>query len=119
MFENWANTRRLKNEVRRDRLLSDSAETEGFVAVGTTGGTTTLPMFSGGDRREAFFSIVEMPDDKWRSLSEVLVKDSVFASFSALAGLARGVLALIRPGKAFGLDLCSGCQCVVFRTAFG
>ena len=61
--------------------------------------------------------IVEMPDGKWRSLFEVLLKDSVFASFAGLHGSVPDDVTPIPRETVIGFDGCYGCQHAVSRTA--
>ena len=80
-------------------------------------GPTRFALFLGADKRGAFFSIVEMPDGKWRSLFEVLLKDSVFASFAGLHGSMPDDVTPIQRETVIGFDGCYGCQHAVSRTA--
>ena len=115
MLENCANNRRRKNELHFEKRLSCKATACGCDAVVSTFEPTRSALFLGADKRGAFFSIIEMPDGKWRSLFEVLIKDSVFASFAGLRDSVPDAATPIQHETVLGFDGCYGCQRTVSR----
>ena len=79
---------------------------------------TRSALFLGADKRGAFFSIIEMPDGKWPSLFEVLIKDSVFASFAGLRDSVPDAATPIQREIVLGFDGCYGCQRTVSREVY-
>ena len=115
MLENCANNRRRKKEVHFEERPSCKATACGCDAVVSTFAPTSSALFLGADKRGAFFSIIEMPDGKWPSLFEVLIKDSVFASFAGLRDSVLDDATLIQRETVIGFDGCYGCLRTVSR----